>query len=106
MTLGLVPIGVTMTTMAIWTYSVAGSDPNGTVESVLYRNDGAGVFTRVIFGSVVTWRRYLSMLASGATTITTAGSICSPGRFGRQLFPFHNNGDGTFTRATEGTSVQ
>jgi hypothetical protein len=44
-------------------------------------------------------------MAPGATTITTAISISSSANYDQNNFLFHNNGDGTFARVTEGAVV-
>ena len=85
---------------------VANANPSTTNEiDFLYRNDGGGMFTRILTGPIAT-----------AGGFTTGGSWVDYDNDGfldlfavnnnQVNFLFHNNGDGTFTRILTGDIVQ
>jgi len=72
---------------------------------LLYRNDGGGTFTRITNGPVV--------ISGGRSQFGVWGDYDNDGWLdlfvgndnGEPQFLFHNNGDGTFTRVTQGDVV-
>ena len=81
-----------------------GNSGSTTAMNFLYRNDGNGVFTRILEGSIVTDTDW-SLGAAWADYDNDGNLDLYVANFLQPNALYHNNGDGTFTRITEGEIV-
>src|SRR6266568_4404912 len=76
-----------------------------TTRNLLYHNNGNGTFTRVTIGSVVTDLAYSGAGAWVDYDNDGLLDLFVTNEAGQKNFLYHNNGDGTFTRITNGIVV-
>ncbi len=81
-----------------------GNSGSETAVNFLYRNDGNGVFTRILEGEIVTDTEW-SLGAAWADYDNDGFLDLYVANFLQANALYHNNGDGTFTRITEGEIV-